>query len=448
MAELSDGFMSKKEERAWKNSGYGPEQFNDWAAEYRGGANDSGNPTTNWTKPTSTYSNNSNNSEKPKPPSSSSRGGLSKREWEKKYGTKWKGDSSSSSKSSSKSDNSAAEAAKKAEKAAKKAAKEKEKREKAARNAIGEKGDIIRSGLDSLIGLIPGQQQSSIDRLRGQAGSSKQNILDARDLAQGRFGVMNEDILNNQKGTLRDLSSDVRNAFQAGNIYLGSRGAADSSAAGMYSRGIQQAANKNRADVLNQTSGDLANLNLQQEEMMAMADTEMRKVDDWLNQSVADLEATFNDRMAQLQMAKVNASAEELQAIAQLEMGLLNDAQQQYNQLVSDANFYTSQVQNAVSDAAAMSGSGAQSLNDLARGGFDSPVAKPLDTGITTESRNTGGDTWSAPVIPQKKSLDEVTSSNPLLTANSPTFPSGTAANFPGTYNNRLNPPIPLKYNY
>lgn len=67
--------------------------------------------------------------------------------------------------------------------------------------------------------------------------------------------------LNTEKSkSLRDIGSNIKNAFQAGNVFLGSRGAGDSSAANQYSFAINQEANKQTGQLNEFVNTQLSNL--------------------------------------------------------------------------------------------------------------------------------------------------------------------------------------------
>jgi len=284
------------------------------------------------------------------------------------------GGSSSGSSSSSKSSDDDAE------KAAKRAA---EKAEKRAREAIGNQYSAVQKGLEQLLGYLPGQQSASMNKYKTQRDYSRGQAQDALTKAMGRFSGYENDIMEGQKGTLRDLSSDVRNAFQAGNIYLGAKGASNSSAAGMYSRGIQQAANRNRGDVMRQTQGNLNDLNIRRSEAEAATQSQYDAIDNWFNTAVSDLETQFNERRQQIEMAKVNATADEQAALAALDTELWRSAQNLYNQLAAQQDEYLKSVNDSIS-----SGQGLGNGFDIDTSKtYGDPSISPIDSKIETTGR-------------------------------------------------------------
>lgn len=297
------------------------------------------------------------------------------------------GGSGSSSSSSSKSSGGDVDAAKKRA----------SEQEKKARKSIGKQYDTVRGGLDQLLGYLPGQQQSSMDRYNTQRDFSRGQAQSSLADAMGRFGGYEGDIRSGQKDTLRDLSSDVRNAFMAGNIYLGSRNASNSSGAEMYSRGIQQAANRNRADVMNQTNTNLADLNIRREEANTAVDRQYAEIDNWFSTSVSDLEAQFNERRQQIEMAKVNATADEYQSLSAMDMELWRGAQDVYNQLLAEADFYAKGVSESLGTLGEGTRGFGEAMDESSQGGYDAPTSQGIDGRISTAG--TGGSSDPARTI-------------------------------------------------
>lgn len=64
-----------------------------------------------------------------------------------------------------------------------------------------------------------------------------------------------------QVKTLNDLNANLRNMFQAGQTYLGARGAGDSSAANQYSYALTKLGNENRGNILSQTNSIYGDIN-------------------------------------------------------------------------------------------------------------------------------------------------------------------------------------------
>jgi hypothetical protein len=169
------------------------------------------------------------------------------------------------------------------------------------------------------------QISSGWDSYLGSLNDIGNNYLPQQQTAQ--MNIANEQLnqgttaLNTQKSkSLKDIAENTRNAFQAGNIYLGSRGAGDSSAAGQYSYALNKEAGKQTSD-LNQT----VNTNLAA--LQSQHDQQLNQIANWFSQAQQQLKM----QMAQGQLGK----SQDLQSLSQ---NILNQAIQAANQVKQETS--------------------------------------------------------------------------------------------------------------
>lgn len=217
-----------------------------------------------------------------------------------------------------------------------------------ARKGIEDRYDSIGAGFEKLLGYLPEQQAAQRGDLAKQRDFSRGNIESGLDQSISRLSQTRGRTIDNQEKTLRDLSSDVRNAFMAGNIYLGARGASNSSAAGMYSLGVQQSANRNRADVKSQVAQSLSDLDMRVEDAHTTANNSYREIDHWFETATSELARSFQAQKQEIEMAMANASADEQASLQELDMELWRNAENQYNALLEQAQTGASGVQSQI----------------------------------------------------------------------------------------------------
>ena len=222
-------------------------------------------------------------------------------------------------------------------------------------NSLSAQQKSLSKGFSSTIGAygkmikaLPGQQQEDSQQISNLAGSQKNSINDALTSALQLLTNNRSQVASNQSQTLQDLASNTRNAFQAGNVYLGAQGAGDSSATGMYSAALTQAANKQRADIQNQYNSQYNDINNTQVQTQAAAQQQLDQVDTWQNTQMTQLKTQFQDLQRQLESAKANASDQEKQAINQLQTNLLTTAQNQVSNLQTVAAQYKAALGTAI----------------------------------------------------------------------------------------------------
>lgn len=138
------------------------------------------------------------------------------------------------------------------------------------------------------------------DSYLGSLGDIENNYLPTQADAQRGIATsqydQGVDTVNSQRvSSLRDIGSNIKNAFQAGNIFLGSRGAGDSSAANQYSFAIGQQANKQKAQ-LNEF------VNTQLNTLKSTRDQQLNSIASWLaEQQAAVKQAIASGRLSKQQ---------------------------------------------------------------------------------------------------------------------------------------------------
>lgn len=186
------------------------------------------------------------------------------------------------------------------------------------KEAIGGAYDPIFSELDRQIGLTPQYKQQLSDQISTLAGQQTTDVTSqqTQDINSINTGKATE--VTNAKGSLRNLEEDVRNIIQATALYLGSRGAGDSSAGGAASEAITSAAQKARSGVLQTRDQALGVLDSKIADVNAAATDQIRKIGDWKTNKLADITQWAIDRVDQLNQQKSTASGAKANAIANM----------------------------------------------------------------------------------------------------------------------------------
>jgi len=141
----------------------------------------------------------------------------------------------------------------------------------------------------------------------------------------------------NQTRSLRDVSENIRNAFMAGNIFLGSRGAGDSSAADQYSYALNKMGTQQRSGVMNETANILADINARETNLNNIYNTEVNNLSEAKNQQVQQIAMWFNDAQNQLASLKSQGQLGKSQDLQALSKSLLDQAIQSLNDINQQA---------------------------------------------------------------------------------------------------------------
>jgi hypothetical protein len=132
------------------------------------------------------------------------------------------------------------------------------------------------------------------------SNSYNQNISDLGTSTESS----KKDVLANQVKTLKDLSENIKNQYMAGNVYLGARGAGDSSAASMYSYALNKMGSKSRGDVLSQVNAQMAKLNniftQEQSKLQTERDNNLLKISDWYSQALTQAKEAKGENLTAL----------------------------------------------------------------------------------------------------------------------------------------------------
>lgn len=131
---------------------------------------------------------------------------------------------------------------------------------------IGQLNDMLNIGL-------PGQRQAQEQMAQTAYGQGVNQITGQKQSSE-------QAVQTQQKSSLKDLSDNIRNLFQSGNVYLGSRGAGDSSAADQYSYAVTKMGTKARGDVMSQVN------------------QRMQQIGDIYNQALTQLKSDYDNKVA------------------------------------------------------------------------------------------------------------------------------------------------------
>lgn len=224
--------------------------------------------------------------------------------------------------------------------------------------------DDILGTYKSQIKELPGQQQKLLANVGQMASTQKSTIQDALSNALAKLQGNREEVQTQQKYTLQDLADNTRNLFQAGNIFLGTRGAGDSSATGMYSAALTQNANKERAGVQRDVNSMLGDINMKETDVNTDFQAQMNEVDTWMQQREQEIVMQFTDLKRQLEQAKAQASSMEKQNLANLEMELFRDAKTQLANIQNTASNYRNQLAQGIQSGSMLGQSGASSISE------------------------------------------------------------------------------------
>jgi hypothetical protein len=213
------------------------------------------------------------------------------------------------------------------------------------RNQIGSGYDSYFSQLDAMIGGLS-------DRRTAQEGiantSYNTNLTDLglqKESNQADLNAQGVKTEQNQVKTLKDISSNIRNLMNAGNTYLGSMGAGDSSAVNQYAYGLTKLGSQQRGDVQTQTAQILSDIADRGSKLNNVYMQEKNRLAGEKDTAIQQIAADFSDAQIQLQQAKANGQLAKSQDLQTLTTNLYNTAVKKLTDIDNAFKTRTSQLE-------------------------------------------------------------------------------------------------------
>ena len=247
-------------------------------------------------------------------------------------------------------------------------------------NAINQGYDAYFGQLDQILNSnLPAQQLAQQGIANTQFEQGKSSLDTQRSLQQQGLEGQKKTVAGQQKKTLGDVANNLRNSFMAGNIYLGARGAGDSSAANQYSYALTKMGSQQRGDVNAQYAG-IQNQIMERENALAttyagqIKDLQFQK-----DQKINEIASWFNEQQSALRQAQASGQLSKAKDLATISTNLLQMAQQQLATAQSDMMNRRSMLEQwAMNNATNIQGL-KQNLTAVgSQVGYTNPQAQPL----------------------------------------------------------------------
>src|SRR3990167_5681529 len=170
----------------------------------------------------------------------------------------------------------------------------------------------ISSGWDSYIGSLdkilneglPSQQTAQQGIVQSQYGQGVADLGAQKAEGLTELGRTRAKTEQNQVRTLRDLSVNIRNAFQAGNVYLGARGAGDSSAANQYSYALTKLGSQQRSDIMQQGADIFGEIDAREFKLGNIYNQEVNRLGSDRDQKLLGIQSWFAEQQNGIRQAQ------------------------------------------------------------------------------------------------------------------------------------------------
>lgn len=196
--------------------------------------------------------------------------------------------------------------------------------------------DDYMSSLDQQFAGLNDQRVAQEGIASGQYNQGVNSLGLQREQGMQSLGQNRAEAEQNQATNLRDISGNIRNAFQAGNVYLGARGSGDSSAADQYSFALNKMATKQRSNVMSDTSSIMDDINARETNLNNIYNTETNNLEQQKNTQIQQIASWFADAQNQVRQAKASGQLGKSRDLQSLSKDMLNQAIQAVNQINSE----------------------------------------------------------------------------------------------------------------
>ena len=180
----------------------------------------------------------------------------------------------------------------------------------------------LNSGYDAYYKQLDEQLASLGGQRTGQEQIAQNTYDQGYNTATNQLGQAQQSLDTNRQKTLRDLSSNLSQSWQQGNIALGTRGASDSSAANQYSYALSKLGSQQRGDVQGQYDQNMFQLK-------NTYDTETKNLELQKNTQLQQISQWFAEAQNQLKSQKGQAALQKSQQALSYAMQMAQQVQQE-----------------------------------------------------------------------------------------------------------------------
>jgi len=207
----------------------------------------------------------------------------------------------------------------------------------AARGAVESAYGPIFEYLDRMAGYLP-QWKAEREALAEQLyGTQLGELETSKQSALSYFPGYRQQVKEMQGRSLKDLYQQFRNLLQAGGTYLGTMGAADSSAAGAYGALLAKSGARGVTDINRQAMEQYNQINMKQQDVVNTFNQQKSQLDTWKAGEIGKIADWYQTQQQQIEQAKATASGQRAQALASAQIELVNQALNRLNQLDQQA---------------------------------------------------------------------------------------------------------------
>ena len=182
------------------------------------------------------------------------------------------------------------------------------------------------SNLNDQLNQLPGQMASQNQIIENSYGQGVSDLNLQQTQGEQQFAGQRGEIAGNQSKNLKSLDENLRNMFMAGNVYLGSRGAGDSSAGNQYSYALTKQGNQARGEQLQAATKAYSEVQARETNLKNTVANEMTKLKTNADNEKLKVGQWFADAQNQVKTAIANGQLSKSTDLANLSKSILDQA--------------------------------------------------------------------------------------------------------------------------
>lgn len=185
--------------------------------------------------------------------------------------------------------------------------------------------DSYISNLDAQLGQLPGQADAQNQIVNNNFGVGQADLGLQQTQGDQAFAGQRGEVATNQNKNLKSLDENLRNMFMAGNVYLGAKGAGDSSATNQYSYALTKEGNKARGDQMSQATKVYSDIQGRETNLKNIVNNETNRLKAEADNKKLAIGQWFADAQNQIKTAIANGQLSRSTDLANLSKQILDE---------------------------------------------------------------------------------------------------------------------------
>lgn len=269
-------------------------------------------------------------------------------------------------------------------------------REAAIRNGINSGFDQYESRLSNLEGMYNTQQGEDTNLLNTTYGNLASGLQTGYDQGVQKLNGARTEVGNRTKASTADVAMQLRNMLKATGMQLGAMGAGDSSAAKVFAPyAYSKIAARENGNIYRQANDQYGQLDQKGIDLQSEYTAHKNDLDQWKYDQLSTIRDKYLNLIGNIRQLKANAPVERVNALNQLESGLLDRARQEADAIESEHRQYAYNLDLAMRQA---QGNNTNYLSDLAKTAAYN-VTNPVYNNLPSASIGTTGNSMDQTFI-------------------------------------------------